>query len=377
MGLYYVGLKESDIVGVDIFDGYITYFGSGKNKNMSLNSHMRQSINHNDETFDDYFNYYTRDCVKEIYKKDKEAKFVYYNQSYFYKHKDLFDFDGICANKRELIDNLNNKFYAKDLLKSCVPVLEHTYMNGKDINLKNLNKLYDGECEKWVIQASSGAGGSGTYVIDKGSIKEVIKSINKDASYQVTKYLDNLSINTHIVIGENDIIVFPFSIQLIKNINNRLSYIGGDFSSYETLINNNIKKLAYDYSMNIAKKLKEMGWIGVVGIDYLVTDNEVYFMEVNPRFQSSSRLLNNNLLANGCLSLHEYNTLAFEGKRLPKLEEIKARGAFVNRTYNDGLTIDAPVVDVYEDGYVSSYKIDNGTYMYAEVFDVGVVGKIR
>ena len=69
-----------------------------------------------------------------------------------------------------------------------------------------------------------------------------------------------------------------------------------------------------NYSKSICKALQREGYLGVLGIDFIEVERDVYFMEINPRFQGSSVKLEKLLLDGGCVSLFERNYLAFESK---------------------------------------------------------------
>src|SRR5699024_617337 len=105
----------------------------------------------------------------------------------------------------------------------------------------------------------------------------------------------NISINVHMVIYEDEVLILPSSIQIIQNIDNHLSYMGNDFSTYSKL-DKKLKKMLYNYSLEIGNHLRKIGYLGVCGLDFIVTTNDVIFMEINPRFQASTVLLNKQLI---------------------------------------------------------------------------------
>ena len=61
-----------------------------------------------------------------------------------------------------------------------------------------------------------------------------------------------------------------------------------------------------DSTMKIVKKLQLSGSRGICGVDYILKGENLYFMEINPRFQSSSEYLDKVLVEKDfqvCLSL--------------------------------------------------------------------------
>jgi biotin carboxylase len=54
-----------------------------------------------------------------------------------------------------------------------------------------------------------------------------------------------------------------------------------------------LEKIILELSYKICEKIKTTGYRGIIGIDYLYKSNgDIIFMEINPRFQSSSFLIN-------------------------------------------------------------------------------------
>ena len=123
------------------------------------------------------------------------------------------------------------------------------------------------------------------------------------------------------MISDNHIQVFVGSLQKIK-IDTEFNYDGWDFDGYEKL-NKELKTKIFNQTYAIAKKLQQMGYRGIGGIDYIEKDGEVYFMEINPRFQTSSQELDNILIKNKFPSIFELNYLCFKNEK--KFIEICAK----------------------------------------------------
>ena len=68
------------------------------------------------------------------------------------------------------------------------------------------------------------------------------------------------------------------------------------------------------YALKIGKLIQEKGYRGVMGIDSICYDKEVYFMEINPRFQNSSIVLNKALYEQNLPSLQELHYNCFYNK---------------------------------------------------------------
>lgn len=153
--------------------------------------------------------------------------------------------------------------------------------------------------DKFIIQENHSSGGIGTFLLSEANEHDISYNIEKHTSYIVSPYYKHsFSVNAHIIISENYIAVLPPSVQIIENINNRLLYKGADFIAYKS-ISKDIKQKISLYSKKIGESLKKLGYIGILGLDLLVQNNEVFFLEINPRFQSSSILINKTLSENG------------------------------------------------------------------------------
>lgn len=99
---------------------------------------------------------------------------------------------------------------------------------------------------------------------------------------------------------------------------------------------------------------------------------DVYFMEINPRFQTSSKLLNDNLLSNNLPSIHQLNLDVFLGKNIVDIPEFEAKGSFLVRTYNDHEDHLLKPSKTYKDGFVEDEQIEDGTYVCLEMFDKAI-----
>lgn len=133
--------------------------------------------------------------------------------------------------------------------------------------------------------------------------------------------------NIHLVIGRQDFIVAPPSLQLLaQDERGQLSYGGCDFSAACFLSPQNRARIR-EFGAACAEWLQKLGYVGIAGVDFLLENNEVALVEVNPRYQASTGLLNANLFRffkQTCQSLH---VAGRAGEFLPKLMAVECRGA--------------------------------------------------
>lgn len=307
--LYWVGIRESEIEFCkEFFTNSITIFG---NTNISMQQKLNKVIDHNNvknfELIDDFFN----EEMKKLVKENPDTRFMYYSQINSYdsvKEIGLLD-NVICLNNQDLINYISNKFELKKLFKNIVPILDYKILSGKYCNYDYLSKIFNTSDGAFVIQSSTGSGGSGTLVLNNKNEQNLDTS--KNQNYMVTRYCENnIPINIHVLISKNKILILPGSLQIIQNINNKLAYKGCDYIAYNNINNKLIEKIE-QYAYKVAEKLRQKGYLGICGIDSIIYNDEIYLMEVNTRFQNSSTVLNLALKENNLPSLQELNISCF------------------------------------------------------------------
>ncbi len=310
--LVWVGIRNSEIEYSNFIDNSIVLYGDNVN---SLQNKVNKRINHNNEKNYDFIDeFYNNEIIKQV-KKNPNIKFMYYSQIYsFYSMKKLGLLNHIiCLNNQDLIEFVNNKFKIKEYLKDYVPVLNYIYINGEDYNFDKLRKKYGNV--KFVIQTEEGSGGAGTIVLSENNKKDI--KLENNCKYMVTKYCENnIPVNIHILISQNDITLLPPSIQIIELLFNKLIYKGSDFIAYKKIVNPKMNSKLKEYAFSVGKLMQEKGYRGILGIDSIIYDDEVYFMEINPRFQNSSILLNKALQENNLPSLQELHYNCFLNKNI-------------------------------------------------------------
>lgn len=361
--LYWVGIKESDIDGCeDLYEGSITILGSGINGNISYSSTTDERINHNDIKNLSKVTEWINNTLLKILDNNSNAKFMFYNQRSMYEYDEAIRRNSICCNNKDLIDSINNKFFMRDWMKNYIPILNYEYYSGFEIISKELK-------ERLVVQAKNSNGGSHTFILNQSTVNEI--KLNKDEIYSVSKYCEkNIPINIHCVISEKEITLFPSLIQLIR-INNTISSRGCDFIEYRK-IKDTIKEKVEKYSLIVCENLKQKGYVGILGIDYIIYEDEVYFMEVNPRFQSSTNVLNLALNENNQKTLNELCISAFNNESINsnKIDVNYSKYIFEEDDFINEFKM--PYYKKQEDGFNESQKIVSGAYKYSCIYDKNI-----
>ena len=367
--LIWVGIRKSEIKYSNFINDSINIFGNNIN---SLENQFKKRINHNNEKNYDFIDdFYNNEIIKQI-EKNSNVRFMYYSQIYSYdsmKKLGLLDYV-ICLNNQDLIEFVNNKFQIKEYLKDYIPILNHVFIVGKDFDFESLKQKY-GDCE-FVIQTEEGSGGFSTIVLDENNKNDI--KLDKNQTYMITKYCkNNIPVNIHILISKNDITILPPSVQYIELSNNRLIYKGSDFITYQKIVNDKMDSKLKEYAVIVGKIMQKKGYRGVLGIDSIIYDDEVYFMEINPRFQNSSTILNKGLQENNLPSLQELHYNCFYDKTIQlKAFDVNYSG-YINeyRTSNKEFRI-MPIekLDMPDE---KTIKCENFSYLYTDLYNQPII----
>jgi predicted ATP-grasp superfamily ATP-dependent carboligase len=314
MNLYWIGPRLSDLLRIDhLFTGAITIFGDRQNSlkySRSFCNLTQKRINHNNLSNKEIDDFIIKE-LSSIVKKDKQANFLWYRGCAISQCSEDIISRSICQNSSLLINFLSDKLRTRLLIADYIPVLSSTLKLTKECSIANLKKLFPNDNEFVLQEPLSSSGGNGTHLLTKSNETKVIGNILSSDCLISPYYQNSVSINQHIVIYKKDIILFSPSIQIIRLINNKLQYCGGDYKAIDDLPNE-IKEKIFRNSLIIGRLVQKLEYCGVLGIDYLLIKNEdLLFLELNCRFQASTLALNQALLDNNLPSIQEYHINSF------------------------------------------------------------------
>lgn len=374
--LYWLGIRESEIQDVkELFKGSITIFGSGCNGNIAYDKEKNLRYNYNEENDD--WNQFLKCKIIEIIHQDDACRFMAYDNLDFLSFDLKIQERLICCNDSLLVKLLNQKFLAREYVGDCANLLPYAIFSGRLIERKDLMGLFP-DYEEFVVQSSFSCGGSGTWLysnLDDFSEKR----------YAVSPYLRNsVSLNIHLIIYPKEVICFPPSVQLISTDDGTFSYQGADFVMYQHLPEQIKEKLVFQ-AKAVGNMLRNIGYRGVCGIDFLATLDCVYFMEINPRFQSSTFLLNRELSRHpGNISLQLLHIDAFKNDASSfKLPEITVNESFFHYSFsNESIShlkmlyefaAKCPeIAGCIDDGLDWEMDLKKHTYLYKLIFNTNI-----
>lgn len=313
----WIGHKESELYKAEkIFDYSITSWGSGKANNISYSNKFYSRDIDNDKKKN-----FISATLKYLFSKS-DYKVMFYSSTLAYslmKNNPEFENNFICLNEKFVLDLLNNKINTRLWFSNYMPTINFTLFSGKECIFEKLCDNFHGY-ESFVIQEVDSSGGWGTYILDSENYVELEKRFKNNYLYLASIYTaPSFSLNVHILVTNETTIVFPASIQLIERYNDRLIYSGADFKGY-SYIQNKYNRKIYAYSKIIGEKLNNIGYRGICGIDFIVYENEVHFVEINPRFQASTFLINIALSDANLPSIQELQLKVFNNESLPSID---------------------------------------------------------
>jgi hypothetical protein len=260
-------------------------------------------------------NKFFRDKIYEVHENDPDALFYLYNGNAFGfvggldEIKDYF----ICLNDPKKMEDFNDKNFFHRTFDKNIDLLQILPGNNQDSDYRTLCTQFSktGTKTRFIIQAPVASGGSGTYILDSENGEEIRTRLTPEKQYLRSIYQENnVSVNIHAVIFQDDIILTPGSIQIMREDDNRLMYRGADFVTYREISKENRDKFEKD-SLLLCQELQKLGYRGVCGIDAIIFNGEVRLLEFNNRFQSSTGLINYAFKDNKLRSIQEINIDAF------------------------------------------------------------------
>lgn len=310
--LVWVGPRESDTAysGVDFFKS-ITYNGTNQGGNTAFTSEAGTRINH----ILDGQKWHLYGFVKEHLNRlvaDSDVYFLFYNAIQGYQMGGPILERTLCANTFELLDFFRSKANARAFAEEVIPVVPYVHFSGPSCpEVAFQISPNDG----LILQDVCSSAGAGTHHFSLNMCKQFVAEHNGQREFIISPYLRNsIPINVHLVIFDDACIVLPPSLQLINHCDSAFSYIGGDFHC-------NFTSEQYDLILQnataLGEKMRRIGYRGVCGVDFLLVEDALYFLEVNARFQSSSFLLDKLLQQEGKPSLFQMNLMAFSGETPP------------------------------------------------------------
>lgn len=310
--LVWVGPKESDTLysGLDFFRS-VTFNGSNSAGNTSLTSIINTRIDHISDGSKWHLSAFIRQELLRLL-DNPDVRFLFYNPAQGLGLGREISARMLCLNPPELISFFRNKANMRAFAQECIPVVPYVHFTGKNIPSVRFMNM---ENDSFILQTVQSSSGAGTHQLSLKECQEYVASHSESEEYILSPYLKHaVSVNVHIVVFDRHCIVLPSSFQLISHQDQDFRYIGADF---HTDLSHEQSGLISNRAYTLGEKLRSAGYRGVCGIDFMLTEDELFFLELNPRFQASTFLCNKLLLKEDKPSLQMLNIMAFSGYNPP------------------------------------------------------------
>lgn len=373
----WVGKYQSDTAYTsNYFQGSISYYGDNCNGNVSYLASNPSKFN--EEFNSAIFLEFVYTIMIEQIKKEKVI-FTFYNQLYaqhlIKRHPILKQYIS-PINEENVLNWLSVKTFVRAWLENSVKVPPFTVLSKSECAIENLSLIFPGY-KQFIIQDNTSSGGQGTFILRDESEQAVLAQLSPSIAYMVSPYLTpNYSICVHAVIQNKSCIIMQPSIQIVYEEKTKMIFHGGDFGAARQ-IDIRIRKEIDRISHTIGKRLSDIGYRGICGMDFIVYSGQVYFIEINPRFLGSSIIVNKCLLENGLPNLYMLNEKAFTNTISSDLQTRLAtttirHSIFKVKNYStekfNYSTVEncKEIEEVYRDGYTSD--LDNGKQGYIAKF---------
>lgn len=370
----WVGPRESDCMFSNIFSDTICYY-SNKNLFTTRKAHIYGA---------DY-NQFLKKQMYQILKCHPDAAFIFYNPKIAYCIPSELREKVKCLNKKNILDLLSDKIYTRFWLANYVPTLPSRLIESKNLTFQTFEEMIC-PSKHYVVQQNRNSGGFGTFYIEgENSVLKELRE-NTEEVFLVSPYKEkSISVNVNAIISKQTEVLFEPSLQIVLLSENQLIYHGADFISVQQL-SLELKNKIFAYSKKIIEKLRGLGFFGILGIDYLVTENEAYFLEINPRFQASSFLIDKTLKDHNAPSLSEINMAAFDEQidlsEILPIHKIKILYSYykylycqnsihINYIYKKAKT-NSNVVTICVDGWQPELSVEMNAYCYSLIFNTNI-----
>lgn len=360
--IYWIGSRESDVIDEKLFFGSITKFGTNNKYNRSFCNN----------TFTDNYKSFICSCTKDIINNDPNSYFIFANEIVAYQcGKEVYS-KSLCLNKLSTIEALNNKIFVRNYMSKVISIPECIVINSSSASDVSLIKsIFNISTNKFVIQSPYGSGGIETVLLSKYDNNQSPRQ-----QVMVTPYIDNnIPLNVHIAVSGNDYRVFPPSIQIVLN---DFNFSGSDYIKYQEL-SFDIQRKVIRVCNKIAKRVCDLGCKGIFGVDLLVSDDNVFFLECNYRYQGSTFLLSKSLVENGYPSFFkiQYDSFYKNLDEVPRdIYTMPIKYSSFRRTNSNKYVKLPNPYEVKKDGNDLFSKLRDG-YIQYEIFKQSIIDLIQ
>ncbi len=175
----------------------------------------------------------------------------------------------------------------KELGVKCIPGVEGAFSQ----------EMFDPIARKYdlpfVVRFDESSAGFGVYLINSHAdfMDLLPQNLGKPTTFM--KYIDGKSLNINAVRTYNFVVFSEPSFQIIgpkECTINEFGYCGNDFNIGSKISDEQLQSI-FSITQKVGDWLGNLGYYGMFGLDLLADEKDVYFTEINPRFQGSTSTL--------------------------------------------------------------------------------------
>lgn len=228
--------------------------------------------------------------------------------------------DNIIKPNNKIAKKWDSKFLQYQAFRDKLNIPEFKIFKSPLDIIKNL-KLLKEKFGEFLITSEYGFSGYSFLFCDyKTTGEQIYKTLNKQ-KYRVSKYIKGSeSFGIHMVIANKNL--FFITPPTKQNIENITLFKGG---RYPCKFSCDIENKIYDMCKVINNTLYSDGYVGLVHIDFLIKDNQVFFCEINPRTAGSTPYVAATLKIENGINLPYIEYYAIKNHRLPKIGQKRLR----------------------------------------------------
>ena len=205
-----------------------------------------------------------------------------------------------------------------------IPTIPWTYV-ADDNQRDSLSFLNTGSV---MLRKSRSSGGTGLFRVENPEDLIHAWPRGQEAFVSVAPYVaSGIPVNIGATVWQDGVSVDLPSVQLIgleQCTDRPFGYCGNDFGAVRDLSGDVIDSLERN-TVKIGHWMRERGYLGTFGVDFLVADGKALFTEVNPRFQGSTHLSARLELERGASCLLLEHLGANLGMECPREEPLRER----------------------------------------------------
>jgi len=259
-------------------------------------------------------NDYVQDLIQTILRQQNHL-YIYMYESLPEMTLDQIDGVSVLGPKSNIAHKLNNKIFQYKTFNKIVPMPDFDICQGLEDLLAKAKKMRsEWEDGIFISQEYSAAGSCSAVTSTR---QEILKKFDdKNATYLISRYIPHEYDPTvlAIVANENDVYIAGVADQCIVDGNR---FVG---STYPSVLPDEIIKKLKEYTVKVGQHIGKMGYRGIYGCDYIVVNDNIYFMEINSRKQGTTMefcCTLEQLLPKGSPMLPELEYYAVKENRFP------------------------------------------------------------